>query len=193
MNQGKGGEEINLKLFSVILIILMVMTGCATTRTDLSDPGNSTVLTIPTETVGDALDIALKKRGSPYVWGGDGPDQFDCSGLIVYTYKRATGKDIIFRIGDMPSRDIAMNDLYNWNVKLLTLDKITAGDIVFFTREEGKITHGGLFINWIDYKKKFLFINASSSHGGVVVDTWQIEDQNENYWFVGAGRLKRFF
>ena len=92
----------------------------------------------------------------------------------------------------MPSRDVTMGDLYNWNVKKISGKNIIPGDILFFTREKGEITHGGLFIDWIEFGEKFLYIHASSSHGKVLVDSWKLESK-ENYHFVGAGRLKRFF
>ena len=36
-----------------------------------------------------ALDYALDQLGDDYVWGADGPDSFDCSGLTMAAYKRA--------------------------------------------------------------------------------------------------------
>src|SRR5690349_6095231 len=33
-----------------------------------------------------AVNWALSKRGSPYVWGTEGPDTFDCSGLAFWSY-----------------------------------------------------------------------------------------------------------
>lgn len=38
---------------------------------------------------GRAVDIALQQVGKPYRWGGNGPDRFDCSGLIIYSYGKA--------------------------------------------------------------------------------------------------------
>ena len=35
-----------------------------------------------------ALALAKGKLGAPYVWGAAGPSAFDCSGLIVWAYKR---------------------------------------------------------------------------------------------------------
>ena len=33
-----------------------------------------------------ALDIALTRRGDPYVFGAAGPYEFDCSGLVMWSY-----------------------------------------------------------------------------------------------------------
>lgn len=39
-----------------------------------------------------ALKIAASKKGSPYKYGAAGPKRFDCSGLVLYSYKRAGKK-----------------------------------------------------------------------------------------------------
>ena len=36
-----------------------------------------------------AARIALSKQGSAYVWGGDGPITFDCSGLVKWAFEKA--------------------------------------------------------------------------------------------------------
>lgn len=36
-----------------------------------------------------AVQAALSKQGSPYVWGATGPDNFDCSGLVQWSFKQA--------------------------------------------------------------------------------------------------------
>lgn len=35
-----------------------------------------------------ALRVALTRLGAPYSWGATGPDEFDCSGLMVWSYAR---------------------------------------------------------------------------------------------------------
>lgn len=35
-----------------------------------------------------AVDAALSKIGSPYVWGATGPSSFDCSGLIYWSFQQ---------------------------------------------------------------------------------------------------------
>ena len=34
-----------------------------------------------------AADLATRKAGSMYQWGGTGPRRFDCSGLVVFAFK----------------------------------------------------------------------------------------------------------
>ncbi|MFD8568880.1 C40 family peptidase [Streptomyces sp. NPDC057694] len=39
-----------------------------------------------------ALQVAASKKGAPYKWGATGPRRFDCSGLTLYSFKRAGKK-----------------------------------------------------------------------------------------------------
>ena len=41
-----------------------------------------------------AVQLALSKVGSPYVWGAAGPGAFDCSGLVTWVYRTNLGYDI---------------------------------------------------------------------------------------------------
>ncbi len=36
-----------------------------------------------------AVDVALAQRGKPYEWGAEGPDSYDCSGLVYMAYRAA--------------------------------------------------------------------------------------------------------
>ncbi|NLT55426.1 MAG: C40 family peptidase [Actinomycetales bacterium] len=56
-------------------------------------------VTLPDGAVGDMLQVALAQQGDPYVWGATGPDAFDCSGLIVYAWRRA-GYALSVRVAD---------------------------------------------------------------------------------------------
>jgi cell wall-associated NlpC family hydrolase len=47
----------------------------------------------PTQAAQVAVDTALAQLGDAYVWGGAGPDSFDCSGLVQYAYA-AAGVDL---------------------------------------------------------------------------------------------------
>src|SRR3954451_11028242 len=43
----------------------------------------------PNQAAQTAVDTALAQQGKPYVWGGAGPDSYDCSGLVQYAYAAA--------------------------------------------------------------------------------------------------------
>ena len=47
----------------------------------------------PNVIVGNAVNYAEAQLGKPYLFGGTGPDAFDCSGLVMMAY-RAAGVDI---------------------------------------------------------------------------------------------------
>ena len=38
---------------------------------------------------GTAVQTAMAQLGEPYVWGAEGPDSFDCSGLMLYAWGKA--------------------------------------------------------------------------------------------------------
>lgn len=40
------------------------------------------------------IALAKEQLGKPYVWGGKGPDGFDCSGLMHYVFANALGMEI---------------------------------------------------------------------------------------------------
>ncbi len=43
----------------------------------------------PNHRAGVAVQAALAQQGKPYIWGGAGPDGFDCSGLVMYAWGQA--------------------------------------------------------------------------------------------------------
>lgn len=54
-----------------------------------SDTGSATSPALPTGVLGKALSAALSRVGDPYVWGGAGPADFDCSGLVQWSFAQA--------------------------------------------------------------------------------------------------------
>ncbi len=51
--------------------------------------GPSSVSGAPSSAISAMLAAAISRRGMPYVWGGDGPDVFDCSGLVQWSFRQA--------------------------------------------------------------------------------------------------------
>ena len=47
------------------------------------------LLGLPNDRAALAVRAALSRLGRPYVWGATGPDQFDCSGLVQWSYAQA--------------------------------------------------------------------------------------------------------
>jgi hypothetical protein len=43
----------------------------------------------PNQAAGVAIQAALAEQGKPYVWGDEGPNSYDCSGLMQWAYKKA--------------------------------------------------------------------------------------------------------
>lgn len=51
--------------------------------------GVSELRGLSNDRAGMAVRAALSRLGRPYVWGATGPDQFDCSGLVQWSYAQA--------------------------------------------------------------------------------------------------------
>ncbi|MCT7356839.1 C40 family peptidase [Streptomyces sp. 15-116A] len=79
-----------------------------------------------------ALKIAASKRGAPYQWGATGPYRFDCSGLTLYSFKKA-GKKL--------PRTAAQQ--YN-KTRHISSSNRRAGDLVFF-HSGRSIYHVGIY------------------------------------------------
>lgn len=69
---------------------------------------------------GKAMKAALGQRGVPYVWGGESPSGFDCSGLIVWAFKQAGVS--------MPHSAAAQQN----KGKSVPRSQLKPGDLVFF-------------------------------------------------------------
>jgi peptidoglycan DL-endopeptidase CwlO len=78
-----------------------------------------------------AIAFARAQIGKPYLWGGTGPDAFDCSGLTMMAY-RAVGIDI--------PRTAA--EQWAWGPRV-SPSQVQPGDLVFFVGGEGSKTAPG--------------------------------------------------
>ena len=151
--------------------------------------GSGSIIQVPV-TAGQArsaLDAALTRVDYPYEWAGNGPDKFDCSGLIVWAYQSALKDSYIFSDGNSVVCDVTMDTLYNHNIKRIEAAQALPGDLVFITYDPDRITHGGL-VQAI-YPDKVEFINASSHYLKVLVDEWPLNDTVRGQWIAGFGRF----
>ncbi|MCH8977979.1 MAG: C40 family peptidase [Armatimonadetes bacterium] len=98
------------------------------------------------------VNLALDMRGVRYRWGGTTPRGFDCSGLVVYAYRKQ---------GIVLPRTSAVLATFGQHV---SKDRLQPGDLLFFkTGRSRRVNHVALYIG--DDK----FVHSSSSRGKVVV------------------------
>lgn len=176
-----GGDKVMIKILVVLICSILVLAGCSQSESEIL---------VSREIRKEALKLSFDHKNSPYEFGGRKPPEFDCSGLITWSYKTAYGKQEIFYNGNEIVNDATMDNLYNYNTQPTPPPEVKPGDIVFITKDEDKITHGGLFIEWVEKYKIFKFINASSYHEEVVISEWNIDREKRNQWFEGFGRLE---
>lgn len=119
-----------------------------------------------------ALDIARNQKGDPYVYGADGPNSFDCSGLVQYSYGRA-GIAVPRTSGDQAR-------YFN---RRAHKRNIQPGDLMAFYGSGG-VYHVGLWTGrWEDGRR--LILHASRSGTPVKVDrVWTRQ------WFAATLRTR---
>jgi peptidoglycan DL-endopeptidase LytF len=113
---------------------------------------------------------AMKYLGYRYVWGGQSPAGFDCSGFTWYVYKEA---GISIPIHD-PAGQLNAG-------RKVSRDALLPGDLVFFQNTyQAGLSHVGVYLGG------GRFINAESESVGV-----QVRSISDPYWssrYVGASR-----
>ena len=121
---------------------------------------------------GDALvQIAMAQVGKPYVWGGTGPDGFDCSGLTLFAARKALGVTLPRVAVDQFTAGVPVKP-----------DQLQPGDLVFYanTYTTG-ISHVGIYIGggrWVSAMDEKIGVKAISL--------------DEPYWkqrYAGARRI----
>jgi hypothetical protein len=91
-------------------------------------------------TPGDkAVLFAFYQLGKPYIWGGNGPVGYDCSGLALASWEEAAGVSFA-RVSD---------DQYHTAGTAVTLSDLAAGDLVFWGSSQSDWTsvyHTGIYV-----------------------------------------------
>lgn len=100
-----------------------------------------------------ALTTANKQKNKPYKGGAAGPNSYDCSGLIQYSYKQH--KKTLPRTAQ---------GQYNKSTKVSS-GKRAKGDLVFFGTSSKSIKHVGIYVG----NNKILNANSGSYRGYKVV------------------------
>jgi len=103
----------------------------AAPRPQASCQPGTTSISVPNQSVATVIGFARQQIGKPYLWGGTGPDAFDCSGLMMMAY-RAAGIDIP-RTSELQ---------WLWGARV-PAGREEPGDLVFFAGSDGTTTSPG--------------------------------------------------
>ncbi len=112
------------------------------------------------------VDLAMGRIGSTYVLGAAGPDEFDCSGLVMWVYAQL-GIELPHYSGAQMQTATPVTG------------KLRKGDLLFYGPDGSQ--HVSIYIG------KGLQIGANNPRTGIVVDAMEGSYWSERY--VGAGRL----
>lgn len=86
----------------------------------------------PAGVAGEAMNEALTQIGKPYQWAGAGPNSYDCSGLVMWSYAHF-GVNLPHSAAGQASYGVAV-----------PISDIQAGDLVFF---DSPIGHVGIAVS----------------------------------------------
>ena len=101
------------------------------------------------------VDFAMGYLGSPYVWAGNAPGGFDCSGFTQFVIANTVGIDIGHGVPGQTNHG-AWVDWGTWQ----------PGDLVFFANTWGSgISHVGIYIGGGE------FIHAENESTGVTISS----------------------
>jgi cell wall-associated NlpC family hydrolase len=119
----------------------------------------------------EIADFALQYEGYPYVYAGEGPNSFDCSGFTMFVIKKTIGMDITH---DMFTQ-VEMGQQVGQG-------ELQPGDLVFFNNTYRRgLSHAGIYIGGGE------FIHAENESTGVVISALN-SDYYGSRWY-GATRL----
>ena len=126
----------------------------------------------------DVLDLARQFLGLRYIWGGTSSWGLDCSGL-VYLVHRA--------VGVLLPRDASDQAVFE-KVDPVNLAEVEPGDLYFFARPDGRVTHVGFVTAPVASDGTRWMLHAPEG-GGSVEETPMTTERRET--LVAAGRVRK--
>ncbi len=85
----------------------------------------------------ELIKYAKTLLGTPYLWGGMSTKAMDCSGFT---------KTVFFSQGWILERDASQQVKSGINIDINKLESLIPGDLLFFGKNNNKITHVGIYI-----------------------------------------------
>lgn len=113
------------KAFSAMLTVFVVVALLLA----MSQPANAS-------RVDRAVTITKNQIGDPYSYGAAGPNRFDCSGLVYYSYRKAGIKRVARTSKQQASQ-----------TRHISRSHMRKGDLMFFYGSSG-VYHVAVFVGW---------------------------------------------
>jgi cell wall-associated NlpC family hydrolase len=101
--------------------------------------------------IGHALDVVRNQKGDPYKYGAAGPNRFDCSGLVYYSFRKA-GFTNVPRTSDQQAR--FADRIGKGNMR--------PGDLMFFY-DGGGVYHVAVFSGVKNGKRRMVHSPSTGS------------------------------
>lgn len=152
---------------AVMIFAALASTACAPwpQRPTAAQPYN----TAETRHSAEILRLAVQELGTPYRYGGDTPQGFDCSGLVYY----------VFRHAGVAVPRTANQQLYASHP--VNLQALRPGDLVFFEIAGNIQMHVGIYVG-----------NGEFIHAPETGQSVSYAFMDSPYWkarFIGGGRF----
>ncbi|WP_158540741.1 C40 family peptidase [Romboutsia weinsteinii] len=107
------------------------------------------------------VNLAYAQLGKPYVWGAEGPNAFDCSGLMTHIFKNGAGVNL--------PRTSKQQSNFGTTVDR---SQLQPGDLIFSSTDgSGKVSHVGIYVG-----------NGEMIHAPTEGDVVKKTNINSSYW-----------
>jgi cell wall-associated NlpC family hydrolase len=166
-----------IRSLTLLSIVALLAVGCGTEPYRPPAPERTPIPSttdrpLPAPVPGTGAEIAqLASRliGAPYRFGGSGPREFDCSGLVFFVHSQL-GIDVPRTAAEQAAAAAPVDAL-----------RLAPGDLVFFAESGPEITHVGI------YAGQGQFVHAPKTGRpvgyGSLFDDYYVQN------FAGAGRF----
>jgi len=119
--------------------------------------------------IAHARHIAMQQIGDPYKWGATGPNAFDCSGLMYYSFRHA-GVSVPRTSAEQAAA-----------TRHISRSQMRPGDLMFFANGGG-VYHVGMFLHWGSGHHAVMLAAPKPGENVQVARPWT------SHWFAGTLR-----
>jgi cell wall-associated NlpC family hydrolase len=111
------------------------------------------IMAISARTAAKAMELAHTRIGKPYRWGAAGPNAFDCSGLVYWSYGRV-GVRVVREVNAQRVR-----------TRAIARSRLRPGDLIFYPNHVAIFKGGNSMIEAFNSRTG---VRVTSIRGGVI-------------------------